>query len=157
MIDWRKQSWNSSHFVCMYVCVYVCVGVPELQVTYFSLEIYFWVEWMNNPTSNWCPDEVIFIGGSGIEIRKNITPSILIKHESRLSTCPRFIQPPKVPASWTFGSRCHLDQLKTWLSPSVLFIHVYAIFVLFVFTYLYHYLFFYLRRHYDGAKCSTTT
>ena len=29
----------------------------------------------------------------------------------------RFSQPPKVPASWNFDSRCHLGQLKTRRSP----------------------------------------
>ena len=28
-----------------------------------------------------------------------------------------FSQPPKVPASWNFGSRPNLGQLKTWRSP----------------------------------------
>ena len=31
--------------------------------------------------------------------------------------CPRFSQPPKVPASWNFGSRPNLGQLKTWRIP----------------------------------------
>ena len=51
--------------------------------------------------------------------------SILIKHETCLSVCPRFSQPPKVPASWNFGSRRHLGLVRTWRSP---------IFEFFIFT-----------------------
>ena len=34
-----------------------------------------------------------------------------------LSVCSRFSQPPKVPASWNFGSRRHLGLVGTWRSP----------------------------------------
>ena len=45
---------------------------------------------------------------------------ILIKHESCVTVCvllwSRFLKPQKIPASWHFGSRRHLDQFKTYWS-----------------------------------------
>ena len=47
--------------------------------------------------------------------------SILIKHESCMSVClfvcSRFPTPPKVPASWNFGCRPNLGQLRSLRSP----------------------------------------